>query len=211
MKFLALETNPRKLSEPFVVEGEKELLVTSHHFFLFFTRMILAGIITLLAIGLGVLAATFLPLLVTTIWILVWGCYFLLQFLRHFVAWRYNFLIVTSDKIVLVEHRMFFHQAITPIHLTDIFSTAIESQYWGIVRCGSLRIAFKELAAGKRKELVVSHLPNPGGIAGIIDNAIVLTEQKVKPTGEVAEQEHEQRMDAVAEKGKNIEEPPKKE
>lgn len=189
MRFLALETNIRKLKSQFLAEGEEELLTTSRHIFAFLipllwiiplSALFVVAWITGITMGLDVLVIT--PLLYA-------GLLLLLGMAIHaFIAWHYNVLIITTEKIVIVEHRFIVSQVIRPVPLENIATTDTRSQYVGLGNCGYVNIHLSEILEGTNKEIRINTLPKPGVVAGIIENARVLKSQRSPPDKGTEEQ-----------------------
>ncbi len=181
MRILALETSRRKLKNQFIAEGEKELLSTTHHIFVFLipllwivpvTIALLFGWATAIALGM-------IDLLIITLALYLWFLSALVLTINAFIAWRYNFLIITTEKIVIVEHAFIFKQTIHPIHMENIASIQTESRFLGIGHCGNLLVNLNEMQAATNGEVHVRSIPKPEVIAGAIENARVLTKQRV--------------------------------
>lgn len=182
MRLLALQTNVAKMKKQFIAEGEEELLCSRRHIFSFLFPMLLVIFLTI-----GVVAAciasvslnnAYLPFVLFIL--VLWGIFFFYQMAKALIAWRYNFLIVTTEKIVIVNHKSFFHQEIHPIHIENILSTRTESQYFGIGNCGTLFINLEEkVDGGNSQHICVPTLPKPAVIGGMIENAVVLNKQRV--------------------------------
>jgi hypothetical protein len=127
------------------------------------------------------------------------GIFFFYQAAKALISWRYNYLIVTTEKIVIVKHISFFHQEIYPIHIENILSTRTESQYFGIGNCGTLFINLEEkVGGGNSQHVCIPTLPNPSVIGGIIENAVVLKKQRVPVDQGPADQQ--QKVDELKEK-----------
>lgn len=111
MRFLALQTNVEELKRRFVVEGEQEILTTAHHpfafivatikktgAFLFFLAVCIAGLFILeSAVTRGFMIAL----------IAIGALFYAHGVLRSYIEWRYNFLVVTTQKLVVIQHKSF--------------------------------------------------------------------------------------------------------
>lgn len=182
MRVLALETDVAKIKKQFIVEGEEELLCSRHHIFSFLFPLLAVILLTLIvAVGSGLALAfqsTLFPYVMFfwSQWIFI--C--LYQLIKAWIAWRYNFLIVTTEKIVIVTHLCIFHQEIHPLHFENIRSIRTESQYFGIGNCGTLFVTLEEKTEGGDSQNVsIFTLPKPAIIGGMIENSTVLKKQRV--------------------------------
>lgn len=191
MRFLALESNIRKLKRRFMVEGEEELLASTRHVFAFLLPMLWIVPLTVLAvaawavgIGMG------LDFFIVTLVLYAWLFFAAVMALRAFIEWRYNFIVVTTEKIVIVDHRFVFSQSIRPVPLENVATTDAGSQYLGIGHCGYVNLHLSEVDHGTNKEFRIDMLPKPDVIAGVIENARTLKSQRSpadKGTGNQAE------------------------
>ncbi|OGJ56422.1 hypothetical protein A3D88_03515 [Candidatus Peribacteria bacterium RIFCSPHIGHO2_02_FULL_52_16] len=181
MRFLALQTDIRQLKKQFLVEGEEEILTTMHHPFVFLASAVRDTFFLLCFAAFLGLIASFLG---SSAGIII-GFVFLFGFLVYFffllgayIRWHYNFLIVTTEKIVIVKHRSFTYHNVNPIHLEDIERTKFESQFFGIWRCGTIHILLKEREGGTTRVNVLRYIPQPDVVASAIENAIGLAKQR---------------------------------
>lgn len=199
MRFLALETDIEKMKEHFVVEGEDVLLTTAHHRFIFLIPLVLWTIVTVVIAALAILFAVTYQSEATTviagIVFLLWALYYAYRLLQAFVQWRYNFIVVTTRKVVIVDHILCFYENVTPIHLENISSTVFDLQFLGIDQCGTLHFHLKERVGGSTMLIDRPYISNPEAVAGIIENAIGLLSQKKEEGQKLGEQQTQ--IDAV--------------
>ena len=201
MHILALETNLGKLKKQFLAEGEEELLSTTRHIFAFLIPIFWSSLLTifLLSAGIAAIATGIVAAPLASLFLLAWLLFFLYQIAATVIHWRYHFLVVTTEKVVVIKHRSFFYQDIFPLHLENIISTRSESQFFGIGNCGTVQLTLeqkKEL--GSSQEVIVDYLPRPSVVAGVIENAIVLKKQRV-PVDQ-GPQDQAQKIEDVREK-----------
>lgn len=206
MQFLALQTNVHKLEETFVAEGEELLISTHHHFFVFLFPMILKTFVALLVIGLVVTYVTAVPnagtltaggwLVILCLWLYAYG------FFASYVEWRYNFLIVTTMKVVIIEQHSVFRHVVLPIHLDTISSVSFGLKFLGIGRCGTLNIHLTERLGGSTRNIILQYMPSPDAVTGIIENASALIMQK-QQEGEKKE-DQQQKIENVQQKAEEV-------
>lgn len=193
MKFLALQTDVELLKKQFIPEGEHEIVTVTKHPIKFFVELfevtvgafVFSSILFLAlltidnSIGLSIRYSLYVLLLLT----------YAYQILKSYIAWRYNFLIVTSEKIIIINQRSFLHQDMNSIHLDNIRSSRFESQFFGIFRCGVVSIDLHELEGGSTQMLTLPYIPAPDTVASAIEHGIFLKEQRKKGTETPKEQE----------------------
>lgn len=189
MRLFAIETNVEELKKKFIVENEKAVHVTHMHFLAFlvniFWQTIMMAILAyavLFGMAQGIIAPDF------GFWTLVvFGLIYAYFFSSAHVAWKCNFIIITTQKVVLVEQRSMFFQKINPVHFTNINNTRVESQFAGIFKCGVLFIELKiGQQGGAHVQLKNEYVPKPNDIAAIIEHGIIMNEKPIK----VAEEQH---------------------
>lgn len=186
MRFFALETDLNVLKRKFLVEGEEAALVTHRHYLAFLVHAfwpVVGGVV----VAAGLMGATAVGLLTFDWYILSLAAFFAVEAMLLFHAWsqwKYNFLIVTTQKVVIVEQRT-FHQHIHPLPFSSVSNTRVESQFAGIFRCGVLYInTTVPERGGQYQELPIPYMPKPENIAAVIENGLVLTKQPPKPEEE---------------------------
>lgn len=191
MRFFAMETNLDVLKEKFLVEGEEAALVTHRHFLVFLVEAFWPIIIGALVLFVLMLA-TAAELLTIDWYIAGLAALFAVEAIllfRAWASWRYNFLIVTTQKVVIIEQRTFYQQ-IHPLPFSSISNTRVESQFFGIFRCGILHVnTTVPERGGQYQELPNPYMPKPENIAAVIENGLVLTKQPPQPTEEEAKKQ----------------------
>lgn len=199
MRLFALRTDIGRLKKEFITEGEREILTTTMHFLAFVIPFLRATAFAAVVIPVGLLAAwqggLLLPIGVTVV--IGWALVYASMIFNAFVRWKYNVIFVTSEKVVFVRHKSVFSERIDPTHLENIASTAVRSQFMGLVRCGTVLLNLKEREAATTRHVVMQYVPVPGRVAAAIENAIVLMKKRRLQNISIADQEEElQRVQA---------------
>ncbi len=196
MRIFALETSVEKLKAKFISENEEAVHVSHKHFLIFFMHSFWQSFVTVLVLGVALLgtAQGWFSFEGAAIALVVWAVIYLYFLWGAYIDWKYNFIIVTTQKMILVQQRSFFYQRINPIHFGNINSTRVESQFGGIFRCGTVYILLKiSEEGGKHVELASAYVPKPNNIAAMIEHGIVMNEKPIKP------HEEQQKKDAMQE------------
>ncbi len=194
MKFLALQTNVGELKKQYIPEGEHEIMTVSRHPIRFVIDFFFYTVIVFV-IGYGLSAGVLFwegdqGALVFAGLLALLGIVYFFAILNSYISYRYNFLIITSDKIVVVGHTSFFGQKMDSVHLASILNTRFRTQFFGIVRCGILEIHMNELAGGGvMRTLVLPYIPSPDTVASAIENAMAMKSQKKPGTEGPLQQE----------------------
>ena len=196
MRIFALQTNVDDIRRKFLTEGEKEVLFTTKHALAFVWAFLLWTPLTLLvfAVLTFIEAQQLLDTVILNALAIAIGVFYLFFLLNAYIAWRYNFLFVTTQKVVLIENQSFFYSNITPLHLEHIARTTIESQFFGIFNCGILHIYLRAPISetkGNPNKFITSYIPHYDDVAAVIENGIVI----LKSNGlEKGKEEHKQEI-----------------
>jgi hypothetical protein len=150
MKFFALETDIGKLKERFCSEDECEVHMTYYHALSFLFAVFREIVITIILFGVGIFAWIMgWPMMwVVAILAALWFLFVFFNLLKAYIDWRYDFILVTSDKVILVDQTSFLRHEIKPIHLENIGSVTTRTQYWNIFNFGIVKINLKEGEGG---------------------------------------------------------------
>jgi hypothetical protein len=191
MRILALETSIDALKEKFVVEGEKVVQVTHRHFMAFVVHILWQTLVTILFVAIIITIAVqdFGNAYLYSTFFLVWLVVYAYFFFAAYIQWKYNFLIITTQKVVVVEQRLFYQQ-INPLRFTRISNTRVESQFGGFFHCG---ILYLNLMVPERRgeylELPHPYIPKPEVVAAVIENGLVLATEPPSEQEEVQKKE----------------------
>jgi len=174
MRIFALETKKQRIIERFCdqKDGERMILMTSYHTLSFFFAMIREIFMTILFFAIG-MAAWFagLPMLwITLILMALWIVFVFFNMLRAYIDWFFDFIFVTTDKVVLVDQTSIFRQEIMPIQLENIGGVSTFTQFWDIFPFGGISIHLKEGRQGK--DITKKFVPHAQEFAGKISEVI---------------------------------------
>lgn len=194
MRFLALQTDVEVLKKQYIPAGESEIMTVRRHVIIFildyiWKTTVAITVAIILLIGFRSVGISVELLLLANVLFLILILWYVYQMIKSFIAWRYNFLIVTSDKIIIINHHSFFHHKMSSIHLDTITSSKFESQFFGLIRCGRLHIHLNEQEGqGSTIVVTIAGIPAPDTVASAIEHAIVLKQQRAKGTESLVEQ-----------------------
>lgn len=201
MKFLALQTDIDALRRQFIAEGEHEILTVARHPITFIVAFIVDTILYATAAFLIATSAAFITDTAgrTTVTVLFSICtlVYLYELLKAYIGWRHNYLIVTSEKIITIEHRSFLHQKVNSIHFNIIVRSHFDSQYFGILRCGTVKINLDEKLAGSARVITLRSIPAADTVVSAIENAMALHQQIAK--GKDTPRQEESKTEAIKE------------
>ena len=171
MRIFALETNIEKLKKNFLSLEEREIRTVSFHWFRFFLNL-LRNILLTIALVAGAIAIGFSGLspwwIIAAAWIL-WLFFIFPSLLRAYIDWRYDFLLLTGDKVIVVDQSSLFHKKITPINLENFASVSAETQFWNLFPFGILHFNLKE---GTGEGVNLRYIPAAQEVASVISDTI---------------------------------------
>ncbi|MBI3332351.1 hypothetical protein HYZ99_05360 [Candidatus Peregrinibacteria bacterium] len=177
MRLFALETDIDKLKRPFLSADEQEIMTVYFHGFRFFIAFTANILWTLFLVGVLIVLgyARIPPLWLTTSGSVIWFFFIFIPIVKAFLDWRYDFILVTSDKVIVVDQSSFFHQKITPMNLENFASVSTETQFWNLFPFGMLRFNLKE---GTGEGVDLPYIPHVHHVASKISDAITIFQRR---------------------------------
>lgn len=171
MRFFALDTDTEAMKKSFLTEGEREILQSYYHGMSFFLAIVREIIVTVVLAGVGA-GAIYLDLkwiIVSGVLFVVWFLWVFVHLVKAYLDWRHDFLVVTTDKLFLVDQTSIFRQRVTPITLDNFASVAAESQFFNLFNFGKVIFNLKEGAGG---EMVLGYVPKYKHVAAVLADAV---------------------------------------
>lgn len=190
VKLFALQTDIELLKQRFITPDETVLHTAHYHGFLFIVRSMRSFLFTLLILAAGGAAAYF-----GTPWRWVIGAAIVLWFVIAFfpmvsayIDWKYDFLLITSEKIVAVIQGSVFRREIRQMNLDNIASVRAQTQMLNIFPFGILCIDLKE---GMGQQYCLPYIRESALTASIITDAVTQFQRRKiriqpKPGGQAA-------------------------
>lgn len=174
MRIFALETDPTKIRKQYTtqVEGEHEVLVTRYHGLSFFFATLREILITIFCLAVGIVAWSF----EWPIWpvigalVAVWFIFVFFTVIKAFLDWRFDMIIVTTDKVILVDQTSIFKQEVKPMHLENIGGISSATQFWNIFPFGQLKIHLKEGLGGDT--VILRYVPDVQQVSATISHVV---------------------------------------
>lgn len=182
MRILALETDVGKIKKQFLSEGEQEVLMTYYHGLSFFFASLREMLLTILLLGIGIAAVSWGAPVVWTIAILfgIWIVFVFFSLLKAYIDWAYDFIFVTTDKVIFVDQTSFFRQEIKPLNLENVGGVSTKTQFWDIFPFGTVSLHLKEGLGGDR--IVKKYVPRAQEVAAKISE-VVTRYQRLRASG----------------------------
>ena len=179
MRLFALDTRAMEtICKRYCTAGEKEILLTHYHWMSFLLRSFREFLITLLLITLVAVAWELewpLAEIIGTV-VSVWVIFVLFRVLKAYIDWRFDFLLVTTDKIVLVDQTSIFSRQEKPIHLENVGGIAAATQFWDIFPFGKITIHLKEGLGGDA--VTIYFVPHAQQVAATVADVVTKYQRK---------------------------------
>ena len=176
MHLLALNTDIEGVKRRFLSANEQEVLTAYRHGFFFFLSIVLQLVLTIGLIAAGVALNTWdiLPWDIPSWWIaiflaILWAFLAFPTILKAFLDWKFDFIFVTTDKVVLLDQSSIFHHRITPMNLENFASVTAASQFWNLFPFGSLHFQLKE---GTGEDITMKYIPHADEVAAKISDTV---------------------------------------
>lgn len=172
MKILALETNEDRLKEQVISPTEQLLLSIHFSGFLFGARLLRSIFWTLMLAGLtvGEIFAGVDPFWAILISIIIWIPLVGWRLLVAWIDWRYDVLLVTTDKIIVVDQSSIVRSSIQQMNIENIASVTAHTQYGDLFPFGRLCFDLKE---GTGQRMVLPYVPRARAVASTIANIVM--------------------------------------
>ena len=177
MHIFALETDIGKLKKRFLSAEEREVRTVSYHGFRFLSTLLRDVIWTLVIIlaAIGLSFAEISLLWIIPVAVVVWLLVVFRSLLRAYIDWKYDFILITTDKVILVDQSSIFHQKVTPMNLENFASASAETQFWNLFSFGILHFNLKE---GIGDGVNLRYIPNAHDVAACISDAITTFQRR---------------------------------
>ncbi|MBI2117711.1 hypothetical protein HYT95_02330 [Candidatus Peregrinibacteria bacterium] len=182
MHLLALDTDITGVKRRFLSANEQEVLTVFRHGFSFFLQTILQVVLTigLIATGVALNMWDIFPWDIPSWWImgflaLLWIFLAFPTILKAFLDWKFDFIFVTTEKVVIVDQSSLFHQKTTPMTLENFASVTAATQFWNIFPFGALHFQLKE---GIGEDITTKYIPQAHDVAAKIADTITLYQRR---------------------------------
>lgn len=176
MQIFALETNVDRLKQKLFSSEEREVFTVRRHGILFVLRSLWYGTLTLLLIALSlyvIISNLIDPLTISIAIFVLWFVIIFFPWVRAFIDWRYDFIFLTTEKLVIVDQTFIIRRIITSLSLDSIAQVNSHSQWLNLFGFGKLEIAQRE---GQSENFHLPYLPNVERISTLISDQIATFE-----------------------------------
>lgn len=172
MRILALETDINKIKHRFLCEGENEVLTTRYHGASFLFASIREFLFTMLLFGIGIAAWYMSAPMGYTVAMLfvVWFIFVFVSLIKAYIDWCFDFIFVTTEKVILVDQTSIIRHKIKPINLENIGGVTAQTQFGDVFRFGIVEIHLKEGEGGET--LILRYVPDAREVAAKISEVV---------------------------------------
>jgi len=177
MKIFALETDTDRMAKNYLSADETIILAVRFHGFLFLLRIIRSFLLSLLLIGIGIgIWYIGAPVYLILIAVLVtWIPTVFYPLLTSYIDWKYDILLITTEKLVVINQSSLFHTNVRQMNLDNLASVNASTQCWNMVPFGMICFDLKE---GIGQRFCLRYIPEADKVASIISNAVVLFQRR---------------------------------
>lgn len=172
MQIFALQTDRSKTTRELLAEGEEPIVTVRYSGFIYVLGIFFPLCITALLIAIGVILSMYTDFPPLWVWgsvSVIWIIFALMPILYKYLHWYYSFVLVTKERIVIVDQVSLVHRQVTELSLENFASVAAETQFWNIFPFGILHFTMRE---GNGKPLSLHYVPDVENIAKKISGVV---------------------------------------
>jgi hypothetical protein len=178
MRIFALETDTQKIKERYLTSGEHEIFTAHPHVMSFLWHIAWEVFVTLILVlgcayllELGVLE----PAMMIGIFVAAWFFLVFFGLVEAYIDWKYDFIFLTTDKLIIVDQMSLFRKSTTPINLENLGDVVAQTQWLNLFNFGIIHFALKE---GSGPEIKLSFMPNADRLVAKIAEQITLYQRR---------------------------------
>jgi hypothetical protein len=93
---------------------------------------------------------------------------------RAFIDWKYDFILLTTDKLIIVDQSSLFRKSITPISLENLGDVVSQTQWLNLFNFGIIQFALKEGTG----EVKLKFMPDADALVAKIAEQITLYQRR---------------------------------
>lgn len=178
MRIFALETDIKKVKDRFLTSGEHEIFTVHPHVMSFIWHIMWEIFVTvvLAASATYFVVEDILPISLTlTIFVAGWFLFVFFGLIEAYIDWKYDFIFLTTDKLIIVDQMSLFRKSITPINLENLGDVAAQTQWLNLFNFGIIHFALKE---GSGPEIKLSFMPAADQLVAKIAEQITLYQRR---------------------------------
>lgn len=178
MQIFALETDIGIVKKRFLAHGEEEIFAVTPHVFSFLIKivwdMLLTAFLFVISIyffNAGIISGT----VAATFFSVTWLYFVFFSAVAAYINWKYDFLFLTTDKLLIVDQMSLFRTSITPISLENLGDVVAQTQWLNLFNFGIIRFALRE---GNGPEIVLKFMPHADKLVARISQQLTLYQRR---------------------------------
>ena len=178
MQIFALETDINRVKNRFLAHGEQEIFIVTPHVFSFLIHIVRDVLCTLILIAVTSYMVSIAMVDVgfgLLFFSVAWFLFVFFPVVRAYIDWKYDFLLLTTDKLIIVEQMSLFRKSITPISLENLGDVAAQTQWLNLFGFGIIHFALKE---GSGPAVILRFMPNADKLVAKISEQITLYQRR---------------------------------
>ena len=178
MQIFALETDINRIKDRFLAHGEQEIFTVTPHVFSFLVRIIWDVLLTALLLFVGIYSyeiGMVTGAVALTFFFSAWFIFVFFSVVRAYVDWKYDFIFLTTDKLIIVDQMSLFRKSITPINLENLGDVVAQTQWLNLFNFGMIHFALKE---GSGPEIILKFMPEADKLVAKISEQITLYQRR---------------------------------
>lgn len=160
MHIFALETNVEKVKERFLAQEEQEIFTAHPHAMSFVVHIfgeVALTIVLLLVFSVSYYWSVLSLSSAIIFFFLAWFVFAFFGLIEAYIDWKYDFIMLTTDKLILVDQMSLFRKSTTPISLENLGDTKAKTQWLNLFNFGIIQIALKE---GNGPDVTLKFMPH---------------------------------------------------
>ena len=173
-----METDIQRIKARFLTSGETEIFTAHPHFVSFLWHVAWEIFVTVLLLASCIYAyhADILPGgMALTVFAAGWLIFVFFGLVEAYIDWKYDFIFLTTDKLIIVDQMSLFRKFITPISLENLGDVISQTQWLDLFNFGIIHIALKE---GNGPEIVLRFMPHADRLVAKIAEQITLYQRR---------------------------------
>ena len=178
MQIFALETDIQKIKDRFLAHGEEEIFTVNPHILSFLIKTVWDVVLTVVLITVSVYfyqIGLFALETILTVSFLLWFFFIFFSIVEAYIDWKYDFIFLTTDKLIIVDQMSLFRKSITPINLENLGDVVAQTQWLNIFNFGIIHFALKE---GHGPEVMLRFMPEADKLVAKISQQITLYQRR---------------------------------
>lgn len=178
MRIFALDTDLHRVKNRFLAAGENEIFTVKPHVFGFLVRSVWHFIITfiLIVVAAYTYQLGFFSMGEALLFFFAsWMIFVFFGLIEAYIDWKYDFIFLTTDKLIIVDQMSLFRKSITPINLENLGDVVAQTQWLNLFNFGIIHFALKE---GSGPEIILKFMPHADTIVAKISEQITLYQRR---------------------------------